>query len=96
MNYSTVNCSILQQNIVMYHKKTMFYYKMRYFTTECGNSIGYTITNSSILLQSSHSKKYHKYITNIPQIYHKSTTKCDIVPQKCDIVPQNRVFYYKM
>ena len=36
----------------------------------------------------SHSKKYHKYITNIPQIYHKSTTKCDIVPQKCDIVPQ--------
>ena len=43
-----------------------------------------------------HSKKYHKYITNIPQIYHKSTTKCDIVPQKCDIVPQNRVFYYKM
>ena len=36
-----------------------------------------------------HSKKYHKYITNIPQIYHKSTTKCDIVPQ-------NRVFYYKM
>ena len=22
-----------------------------------------------------HSKKYHKYITNIPQIYHKSTTK---------------------
>ena len=57
-----------------------------------------------------HSKKYHKYITNLPQIYHKSTTKCDIVPQKCDIVPQkcdivlqkcdivpqNRVFYYKM
>ena len=43
-----------------------------------------------------HSKKYHKYITNIPQIYHKSTTKCDIVPQKCDIVPQNRVFYYIM
>ena len=35
-----------------------------------------------------HSKKYHKYITNIPQIYHKSITKCDIVPQKCDIVPQ--------
>ena len=35
-----------------------------------------------------HSKKYHKYITNIPQIYHKSTTKCDIVSQKCDIVPQ--------
>ena len=43
-----------------------------------------------------HSKKYHEYITNIPQIYHKSTTKCDIVPQKCDIVPQNRMFYYKM
>ena len=35
-----------------------------------------------------HSKKYHKYITNIPQIYHKSTTKCGIVPQKCDIVSQ--------
>ena len=51
----------------------------------------------------SHSKKYHKYITNIPQIYHKSTTKCDIVPQKCDIVlqkcdivPQKGVVYYKM
>ena len=50
-----------------------------------------------------HSKKHHKDITNIPQIYHKSTTKCDIVlqkcdivPQKCDIVPENRVFYYKM
>ena len=43
-----------------------------------------------------HSKKYHKYITNIPQIYHKSTTKCDIVPQKCDIVPQKGVVYYKM
>ena len=39
-------------------------------------------------LKNSHSKKYHKYITNIPQIYHKSTTKCDIVSQKCDIVPQ--------
>ena len=48
------------------------------------------------MVDSPHSKKYHKYITNIPQIYHKSTTKCDIVPQKCDIVPQNRVFYYKM
>ena len=51
----------------------------------------------------SHSQKYHKYITNIPQIYHKSTTKCDIVPQKCDIVlqkcdivPQKGVVYYKM
>ena len=41
-----------------------------------------------ILEQVPHSKKYHKYITNIPQIYHKSTTKCDIVSQKCDIVPQ--------
>ena len=40
--------------------------------------------------------KIHKYITNIPQIYHKSNTTYDIVPQKCDIVPQNRVFYYKM
>ena len=50
-----------------------------------------------------HSKTYHKYITNIPQIYRKSTTKCDIVPQKCDIVPQKcdfvpqkGVVYYKM
>ena len=30
-----------------------------------------------------------KYITNIPQIYHKNTTKRDIVPQK-------GVVYYKM
>ena len=36
MNYPTVNCSILRQNIVVYHKKTMFYYKMRHFTTESG------------------------------------------------------------
>ena len=36
------------------------------------------------------------YSKKIPQIYHKNTAKCDIVPQKCDIVPQNRVFYYKM
>ena len=36
------------------------------------------------------------YITDIPQIYHKSTTKCDIVLQKCDIVPQNGVVYYKI
>ena len=48
------------------------------------------------ILYPSHSKKYHKYITNIPQIYHKSTTKCDIVPQKCDIVPRKGVVYYKM
>ena len=41
-------------------------------------------------------KPIAKNTTNISQIYHKSTTKCDIVPQKCDIVPQNRVFYYKM
>ena len=54
-------------------------------------SLDYLLINGS-----THIKKYHKYITNIPQIYHKSTTKCDIVPQKCDIVPQNRVFYYKM
>ena len=54
-------------------------------------------------IHKTHSKKYHKYITNIPQIYHKSTTKCDIVPQKCDIVlqkcdivPQKGVVYYKM
>ena len=41
---------------------------MWYFTTECGNSIGYTITNSSILLQSYHKIKYF-------------TTKCDIIRQ---------------
>ena len=47
-----------------------------------------------------HSKKYHKYITNIPQIYHKNTTKCDIVPQKgeffvtkCNILPHSVVFF---
>ena len=67
-----------------------------------GNPIEYSVSKPasanliSPVSNSSHSKKYHKYITNIPQIYHKSTTKCDIVPQKCDIVPQNRVFYYKM
>ena len=31
-----------------------------------------------------------------PGNYHKSTTKCDIVPQKCDIVPQKGVVYHKM
>ena len=50
-----------------------------------------------------------KNTTNISQIYHKSITKCDlvpqkcdiapqkcdIVPQKCDIVPQKGVVYYK-
>ena len=58
------------------------------------------MTHSSV---DTHSKKYYKYITNIPQIYHKCTTKCDIVsqkcdivPQKCDIVPQKGVVYYKM
>ena len=51
---------------------------------------------TTLLINSTHSKKYHKYITNIPQIYHKSTTKCDIVPQKCDIVPRKGVVYYKM
>ena len=47
-------CNILLQNIVVYHEKMLFYYKMWYFITKCGNSIGYTITNSSILLQSYH------------------------------------------
>ena len=37
--------------------------------------------------------KYHKYITNIPQIYHESTTKCDIVPQK-EVLLQNVIFYH--
>ena len=54
INYPTTNCNILLQNIVVYHEKMLFYYKMWYFTTTCGNYIGYTITNSSILLQSYH------------------------------------------
>ena len=58
------------------------------------NVIGMTVTKwnvifSSIIYFFVYSKKYHKYITNIPQIYHKSTTKCDIVPRK-------GVVYYKM
>ena len=54
INYPTTNGNILLQNIVVYHEKMLFYYKMWYFTTKCGNSVGYTITNSSILLQSYH------------------------------------------
>ena len=50
----TTKYSILLQNIVVYHEKIIFYYKMWYFTTECSNSMGYTIKNSSILLQSYH------------------------------------------
>ena len=53
MDNTTTKYSILLQNIVVYYKEVIFYYKM-YFTTECGNSIGYTITNSRILLQSCH------------------------------------------
>ena len=68
MNYPTTNCNIILQNIVVYHEKMLFYYKMWYFTTKCGNSIGYTITNSSIILQSYHRIQYF-------------TTKCDIIPQ---------------
>ena len=67
------------------------------------HNILYNFCLCSSMLMYTHSKKYHKYITNIPQIYHKSTTKCDIVPQKCDIVPQKcdivaqkGVVYYKM
>ena len=51
----TTKYGILLQNIVVYHEKIIFYYKMWYFTTECGNSIGYTITNSSIIRLSSFS-----------------------------------------
>ena len=68
------------------------YYHLYYLNTAMSTHKYKTLAQTS----HTHSKKYHKYITNIPQIYHKSTTKCDIVPQKCDIVPQNRVFYYKM
>ena len=52
---------------------------MWYFPTECGNSIGYTITNSSILLQSYHKIKYF-------------TTKCDIIPQSVAFLLQSVVF----
>ena len=73
---------------------------MWYFTTECGNSIGYTITNSSILLQSYHKIEYF-------------TSKCDIIRQSvvfllqsvvfsmnylkaiCSIVLQNIIVYHK-
>ena len=53
-NYSNVNCSILQHNIVVYHKNNVllqnviFYHRVWYFHRL------YTITNSSILLQSYH------------------------------------------
>ena len=45
--------------------------------------------------QNSHSKKYHKYITNIPQIYHKSTINCDIVPQNVILYQKNVILYHK-
>ena len=54
INYPSTNCNMLLQNIVVYHEKMLFYYIMWYFTTKCGNSIGYAITNSSILPQSYH------------------------------------------
>ena len=68
---------------------------MSYFTTECGNSIGYTITNSSRLF-------YYKVTIK----YQYFTTKCDIIPQcvtfgvvfpmgfttTIDIVPQSVAF----
>ena len=54
MDNITTNYSISLQNIEVYHKKIIFYYKMWYLNTKCGNSIGYTITNSSILLQIYH------------------------------------------
>ena len=73
---------------------------MWYFTTTCGNSIGYTITNSSNLLQSYHIISYF-------------TTKYDIISQSvafllqsvvfpinypkinCSIVLQNIIVYHK-
>ena len=54
--------------------------------------------NFTSLPLKTHSKKYHKYITNII-IYHKNTTKWDIVPQnrvfttKCKILPHNVIFF---
>ena len=98
MYNTTTKYSILLQNIVFYLEKIILYYKMWYFTTECGNSVGYTITNS--LLQS-----YHKILY--------FTTKCDIIPQSvafllqsvvipmnylktnCSIVLQNIIVYLK-
>ena len=41
----------------------------------------------------SHSKKYHKYATNIPQSITNIPQKYYKVAQKCDIVPQNIVGY---
>ena len=40
-------------------------------------------------------KKYHKYITNLPQIYHKSTKKCDIVPQNVILYHKIAILYHK-
>ena len=98
INYPTANCNILLQNIVVYHEKMLFYYKMCYFTTKCGNSIGYTITNSSILLQS-----YHKiYIFYYKMSYY--TTKyllqgvvfpMNYPKTNCSIEVQNIVVYHK-
>ena len=39
-----MNCNILQQNVIFYHNATNF-------TTECSNSMDYTITNYNNLLQ---------------------------------------------
>ena len=44
---------------------------------------------------STHSKKYYKYITNIPQIYHKNTINCDIVPQNVILYHKNVILYHK-
>ena len=41
----------------------------------------------------SHSKKYHKYTTNIPQSITNIPQKYYKVAQKCDVVPQNIVGY---
>ena len=51
MDYTTTNYSILLQNIVVYHKKNIFYHNASNFTTDCSNSIDYTTTNYSILQQ---------------------------------------------
>ena len=49
------------------------------------------LSTNPILLET-HSKKYHKYITNISQIYHKYTTK---VLQNVILYHKNVILYHK-
>ena len=76
IDYPTTNCNILLQNIVVYHEKMLFYYKMWYFTTKCGNYIGYTITK--VVFYYKVITKYNILLQNVI-LYHKVfTTGCGI------------------